>query len=131
MIIDAFRALEAGKELANAATWKNVQLWTNNVTVLLGAAVSLAAAFGYPIPLTGEQIATLVSGLSVLVGVFNAYATVATTTRLGLSPRSGGDDPGIPDGSGRGQVQRGPAEWLLDLDDRAAGGMRDMSDRNS
>ena len=42
MLIDLFRALQAGKELANAATWKKSQLWTSNLTILLGCAVSIA-----------------------------------------------------------------------------------------
>ena len=118
MLVDLFRALQAGKELANAATWKKSQLWTANLTIVLGAAVSIAASLGYPIPLDGEQITTLVSAVAVLVGVFNSYVTVATTPRLGVSPGPGADDPGSADRGGYRTLSRSPAAWLSELDDR-------------
>lgn len=126
MIVDLFRALQAGKELANAETWKKAQLWTANLTVLLGAAVSIAAAMGYPIPLTTDQITTLVSAVSVLVGVFNSYITVASTTRLGVHPGAGPDDTGTADGGGHAEIPRGPEQWLRELDDRAACELPDL-----
>ena len=129
MIIDLFRAIQAGKELANAPTWKKAQLWTGNLTVLLGCAVSIAGALGHPIPLDGEQIQTLVSAVAVLVGVFNAYCTVATTTRLGVSPGPGADDPGTTDRGGQRPLSAGPGEWLYELDDRAPAGVSDLDDR--
>lgn len=126
MWIDLFRALRAGEELTHAETWKTAQLWTANLTVLLGAAVSIAGALGYPIPLTGEQITTLVSAGAVLVGLFNAYVTVASTTRLGLPPGAGPDDPGAADRGGHPEVPRRPEQWLRELDDRAARELPDL-----
>jgi hypothetical protein len=46
MIIDMFRAMQAGKELANAKTWKRAQLWTSNLAILLGAAGRAARDLG-------------------------------------------------------------------------------------
>lgn len=115
MLIDAFRALQAGKELANAKTWKQVQLLTANLTILLGAAVSIAGAMGHPIPLTGEQITTLVSALAVLVGLFNSYTTVATTERIGVQPAADSVDAGTADTARHTSV---PGQWIQDLDDR-------------
>lgn len=126
MIVDLFRALQAGKELANAETWKKAQLWTANLAILLGAAVSIAASLGYPIPLTADQITTLVSAVAVLVGVFNSYVTVASTTRLGVQPGAGPDDTGTPDRGGHAAVPRGPEQWLRELDDRAARELPDL-----
>lgn len=127
MIIDLFRALQAGKELANAATWKKAQLWTSNLTILLGAAVSIAAAAGHPLPLGPEQITTLVSALAVLVGLFNSYVTVASTKKLGVPPGPGADDPGGADRGGHAAVSRRPGEWLRELDDRAPPALHDVS----
>lgn len=126
MIVDLFRALQAGKELANAETWKKAQLWTANLTILLGAAVSIAASLGYPTPLTPDQITTLVSAVAVLVGVFNSYVTVASTTRLGVQPGAGPDDTGTPDRGGHAEIPRGPEQWLRELDDRAARELPDL-----
>jgi len=115
MIIDLFRAMQAGEALANAKTWKHAQLWTSNLTILLGAAVSIAGAMGYPIPLTGEQITTLVSAIAVVVGVFNSYTTVATTERMGVQPASDSNNAGAADAARHASV---PGQWLRDLDDR-------------
>jgi len=127
MIIDLFRALQAGKELSNATTWKTAQLLASNLTILLSAGVGIAAALGHPVPLSGEQITTLVSALAVLVGLFNSYTTVATTTRLGVSPGAGPDDPGTADRGGQPEVPRRPEEWLRGLDDRAARELPDLA----
>lgn len=128
MIIDLFRALQAGKELANAETWKKAQLWTANLTILLGAAVSIASALGYPIPLSGEQITTLVSALAVLVGVFNSYTTVATTRRIGLPAGSEADPAGVPDGSTKRPVHNDYGQWIRELDDRDIPALHDVEE---
>lgn len=127
MLIDLFRALQAGKELTHAATWKTSQLWMSNLTILLSAGVGIAAALGYPIPLTGDQITTLVSAVAVLVGLFNSYVTVASTSKLGLPPGAGPDDPGTADRGGYAAAPGRPEEWLRGLDDRAA---RELPDLN-
>ena len=128
MMIDMFRALQAGKEMANAETWKRAQVWTSNLTILLGAGVSIASAMGYPIPLTPDQITTLVSAVAVLVGLFNAYTTVATTSRIGLPARSDADPAAVPDGSGQRTVRSGYSEWIRELDDRDLPALHDVED---
>ena len=128
MIIDLFRALQAGKELTSATTWKTAQLWMANLTILLSAGGGIAAALGYPIPLSGDQITTLVSAVAVLVGLFNSYTTVATTTRLGVSPGAGPGDPEPADRGGHPEVPRRPEEWLRGLDDRAARELPDLAE---
>lgn len=127
MIIDLFRALRAGQELTHAETWKRAQLWTAHLTILLGAGVSIAAALGHPIPLDSGQIDTLVSAVAVLVGLFNAYVTVASTPRLGVPPGAGPGDPGPADRGGQPEVPRRPEEWLRGLDDRAARELPDLA----
>jgi hypothetical protein len=120
MLIDLLRALQAGKELANAKTWKKAQVWTSNLTILLGAAVSIAAAYGYAIPLGPDQITTLVSAAAVLLGLFNSYTTVATTERLGVPPRPDPVDPGTADPGGYASAT-GSSDaglWFNRLDDR-------------
>lgn len=126
MLIDAFRALQAGKELARAETWKRAQVWTGHLTVLLGAGASIAASLGYPVNLTPEQITTLVSAVAIVVGLFNSYATVATTSRIGL-PAGGEDDPpGISDRGGHRTVHNGFGQWITELDDRGVPELRDV-----
>ena len=126
MIIDVFRAFQAGKELARAETWKRAQVWTINLTILLGSGVSIAAALGHPVPLTPDQITTVVSAVAVLVGLFNSYVTVATTTRLGVPPRPDGDDPGTDERSPGAAVPGGPEDFFRTLDDRLQDDVRDV-----
>lgn len=126
MVIDLFRALQAGKELANAENWKRAQVWTSNLTILLGCGVSIAAALGHPIPLTPDQITTVVSAVAVLVGLFNSYTTVATTTRLGVPTRTDGDLPGTAERSADGDVHGGPEDFFRALDDRVPPDVRDV-----
>jgi hypothetical protein len=87
LIVDFFRVLQTGQELANAEIWKKRQLAINALVVLITAGASLARSFGYSLGLGEEQIKDLAGGVYAVVGVFNAWATVATTGRIGLPPR--------------------------------------------
>jgi hypothetical protein len=78
-ISNAVAAVRAGRELTNAAGWKQVQ----NVINLISALVALAAALGYPLPVTVDGIYALAGGL---VAVANVYLTVATSAKIGLLP---------------------------------------------
>ena len=126
MLIDAFRALQAGKELARAESWKRAQVWTSNLTILLSAGVGIAAAMGHPIPLTPEQITTVVSAVAVLVGLFNSYVTVATTTRLGVPSRADGELPGPTERSAGTELHGGAEDFFRALDDRIQDDVRDV-----
>jgi len=126
MFIDAIRALRAGQELASAETWKKVQVWTNSAIVLIGSLVSLSAAVGHPIPITADQISTLVTGLAVLVGMYNTYTTVATTKRLGVRPAAVGDNTGVPDATANTAVS---GEWIRELDGGRADDVPVLNDR--
>jgi hypothetical protein len=101
---DFLKALKAGEELTNAVTWKNRQALINALVALLVPVAAIARAYGYPIPLSDDQIVQLV-GLFVVL-VFNVWATFATTARIGL-PASGGDSPAAgTDGTGYGEPAR-------------------------
>lgn len=86
-VTSALAALRAGRELTNAAAWKKGQTVVN----LLTALVALAAALGYPLPVTADGVYAI-AGL--LVAGANAYLTVATTSKIGLPARPA-DDPSI------------------------------------
>ena len=93
LIPDLFIAFRAGKELANAETWKRRQVLVNALVALLTAGVAIAAAFGYPLNLDANGVQAIAAAVAALVGVFNGAATVATTTRIGLPPKTD-DTPG-------------------------------------
>jgi hypothetical protein len=81
-IFAAGRAIQAGESLKNPATWKNVQLLANAITILLGAVLAFV-----PLDLTPEQIAQISSGLAMLAGAVNKYFTVATSEKVGIHKR--------------------------------------------
>jgi len=92
MIGDIFRVLRAGVELSNAEVWKKRQVLVNALAALLAALAGLASAFGHPLAIDQDGIGALAAGIAAAVGVFNGWATVATTQRIGLP--SGRDDSG-------------------------------------
>jgi hypothetical protein len=97
IVTDFFQALSAGKELANATTWKKAQVVVSKLSVFAGAAISISGAFGYAIPLTPEQIGILAGAVGVLVGLFNGTATVVSTARIGVPIRRNAVPDGRPD----------------------------------
>lgn len=82
-----WRALQAGEQLANSATWKNRQIAANAVLALLG----LAAAFMPQLGVSHDDMETIAAGIAVIGGVLNAALTTATSRTVGLSPASGTD----------------------------------------
>ncbi len=97
---DFLRALKAGEELVNAAKVKNIQGVSSALAALLIACAVIARDYGYVLPITDAQLGELaVIGTTL---VFNAWATFATSARVGL-PSSGGATPaGGTDGTGYG-----------------------------
>lgn len=90
-----FTLFRQGKELANAAAWKNRTIATNSVVAVLGAMLAIAKGFGYDIPLSNETIQALGAGIVAAVGAFNAVMHVISSSKVGLPPacaaRPGGD----------------------------------------
>lgn len=99
-LIAAIQALRAGKELANAAAWKNRQNAINAVVGLLVFAASVANAYGLEIQLTDDLAAGIATGVWAAV---NLYLTTATTSKIGLPAQAepAGLD-GERDGTGSG-----------------------------
>ena len=105
-LIDLFRVLRAGEELANAETWKKRQVLVNALTVLLSSSLVVASAYGHTVALDTEGVASIAGAIAALAGVFNAWATVSTTERIGLSPGAGNPPPAGSDGGGYGRSAR-------------------------
>ncbi len=107
MIADLFRVVRAGQELANAETWKKRQALANALVALLVPLAAIGAQAGYLPPLGQSDLELVAGGVAALVlGLFNLWATYATTRRIGLPPRPAdlpdGTDDGIRDGSPAG-----------------------------
>lgn len=105
IVTDFFQALRAGKELANAETWKDAQQLANSLTALGVAAVGIATMAGVQIPLGPEQVTALVNGFLVVLGLFNWVATAVSSKRAGLVPaRRDALPDGAADRSGDGST---------------------------
>lgn len=87
-----FRALRAGEQLADSATWKQRQNAASAILVLLGCIAPFLGRFG--ITVGAEDMAAVAGGIAAVGGLFNAYLTTATSKTVGLPARRGNpDDP--------------------------------------
>ena len=87
-IADVIAAFRSGSELANAATWKNRTLAVNAIVALLSALLAIAAAIGYRLDVTREDLEALAAGLAALVAIGNSIMHIVTSARVGLpSPK--------------------------------------------
>lgn len=107
MIGNAITAMRKGRQLANVETWKNRTVAVNALGALLAAVLGIASALGYPIPLDAEQIDALAVVLVTVVGLFNGWSTLVTSTKVGVPDRSPPDPQ-----SGPGST--GATEWDAD-----------------
>lgn len=123
MIGEFFRVLRAGVELSNAETWKRRQVLVNALAALLGALVALAAAFGHPLAIDSDGVNAVAGGIATVVGLFNGWATVATTTRIGMPAKP--DDP--PDTKTSENAAGEPDDDLLKPFDPDVFGTRDRA----
>lgn len=89
-----FRALRAGEELTNAATWKNRQNAASALGALLGAALLLAKTAGLKLDISPDDLAAIVGGIATIGCLLNAAITTATSAKIGLPPIAQPDPPG-------------------------------------
>lgn len=92
MISEAVRALQAGEELKNSSSWKNLQATTGAIVAIAGAALMVLKWVGVDINASPEQITAIAGGVAGVLGVFNTYATLATSKKVGVQPRGGSSD---------------------------------------
>jgi hypothetical protein len=87
--IPAFLELfKEGKEIANAATWKNRTVATNALVAFFGTAVVIGNNFGFDLQLDPATLQQLGAGIVAAVAVVNAVMHVITSKKVGLSADS-------------------------------------------
>lgn len=96
-LLAALNVLRYGASVANPATLKVRQNLVNALTGLLGALFVFL-----PIEVTADDLANIAGGIAAVVGLFNVYATVASTNKIGL--RTQGSAPGSGVQSGEGEL---------------------------
>lgn len=83
-----FNALKAGESLAHSETWKNFQVATNALMVLITCAVVFLPQF----VITEDTVRSLATAIAIIGGIVNGYFTVATTKKIGFDDGSDGGD---------------------------------------
>lgn len=88
-ISEMMEVFQAGKEVANAAAWKNGTIKANTIMVLLSGLVFVINMFDCSIcnmHLTPEQLVGLATGIMTVAGIFNTGSTMATSSKVGITP---------------------------------------------
>ena len=116
-ILIFFDLLRKGAVVSQPALWKNRSALTLALTALILAGVKAAKGFGYELPITEADAATLAAGIAVLVGLFSTYATTDKVGIPGLDaaalppvgstgPVRAADQPAAPAGNAVDQHER-------------------------
>lgn len=95
LVSNIFTALKAGYALSNSEVWKNRQTAVNGIAAVLSAAMAIAQGLGYGFAVSNDVMLAVAGGIWAVVGMFNSWATVATSAKVGL-PVVGGTDNSPP-----------------------------------
>lgn len=76
-------ALQKGKVIANASSWKNGQITVNILSGFLAALLAVGSNFGLQLSLTEEET-TMIAGIIVsLMGAYNTGVTLISSEKVG------------------------------------------------
>jgi hypothetical protein len=90
-ILDLFRK---GSAVTEPAVWKNRGGITLALTALILSGCKVATGFGYDLPISEADAASIASGVAVLVGLLTTYGT---SDKVGLPARQLPPDAGNQD----------------------------------
>ena len=100
-------AMRAGWVLASADTWKNRQIAIAALVTLISFAVGLLKVAGYDLGWSETEISSVAAMVfAVGYGLFNLWATAATTARVGMPARSEPNPQPPDDGKSSGPRTR-------------------------
>ena len=77
-------AMEAGKEVADPAGWKNKSVTANKIAVILAFALIVARVAGVDLPIDQETLEVGAAGLAGMLFLVNNVVTLATSKKVGL-----------------------------------------------
>ena len=80
----AFTLLQKGKAVADPAKWKSRQITATMLTGVIWAAIQVAEAFGYAIPVDETTVDSVAVGVLAAV---NWVLTLSTSEKIGMQPR--------------------------------------------
>lgn len=93
LVGNIFTALKVGYALRDSSVWKNRQTAVNAIAAVLSALLAIAQGLGYGFAVDNETLVAVSGGIWAIVGVFNAWATVATSAKVGLPVGDSADSP--------------------------------------
>ena len=77
-------ALQAGKELANPAGWKNRQTTMNLLVAVLSLLLLALRIAGIDLQLSDDQLTGIAEAVAVILGLVNMFLTTATSKKVGV-----------------------------------------------
>lgn len=101
LIADIFSLFRQGRELSNAATWKNRTIAINALVGVFSAVVAIAKALGFDLGLDQRTLEDAAAGVFALLCIANAVMHAVTSARAGL-PSKPGPQPAEPGQPGPG-----------------------------
>lgn len=93
LVADFWQAFQKGKQLTNAAVWKNRAIAGSLVLGFLTSALAVSKAFGYDIQVDAETLEAVAYGIAGLATFGNAVVHTVTSTKVGVSSGFDGLDP--------------------------------------
>jgi hypothetical protein len=89
-----FTVFKKGKEITEAAKWKNRQIAGNILLSLFSAFIVIAEGYGYYIELDEQTLEALAYGIASLYAVSNAVLTAITSKKVGVGHEGDADSVG-------------------------------------
>lgn len=87
-IADFIKALKAGEEIKNPATWKNRQTTTNAIAAIIGVGVAIAKWKGVGLHMSDTDLMTLAGGGAAVLGLANGVMTTISSKKVGMKNAS-------------------------------------------
>lgn len=108
-ILDFFDLFRKGAAVSEPALWKNRSALTLALTALILTGCRVAGGFGYVLPITETDAASIATAIAVVVGLFSTYAT---SDKVGLLHPKPVQPDGFPplDSHQPAAAERRPAE---------------------
>lgn len=79
-----WQAFKAGKELANAAVWKDNARLTGAISAALAAVFGVLAAWGYYWNISQDDLVAIASGIVGMLSVYHTIVHTVTSAKVGF-----------------------------------------------
>ena len=93
-ILDFFDLFRKGAAVTEPALWKNRSALVLALTALILTGCRVAGGFGYVLPITETDAASIATAIAVVVGLFSTYTT---SDKVGVLPAKPVPPDGWPD----------------------------------